>query len=104
MRQFNLIPVKGPFVFLFIFSLVLFSCKDTPEERYEEIHPVNFSNADFVGSVSCKECHEQEYELWEGSHHDLAMKLADSISVLGDFNNTVFEHKGVKHTFFKKDG
>ena len=89
---------------VFVLSSFIYSCKDVPKENYEEIHPVNFSDASFVGSVSCKECHEEEYNLWEDSHHDLAMKLADSTSVLGDFNNTVFEHKGVKHTFFMKDG
>ena len=30
----------------------------------------------FIGSAACKECHTSEYELWEGSHHQLAMQEA----------------------------
>ena len=29
---------------------------------------------DFAGSASCRECHEQFYQLWAPSHHGLAMQ------------------------------
>ena len=66
------------------------------EESYHE--------ASFVGTASCIECHKQEYELWQNSHHDQAMKIADSTTILADFNNTTFTHKGVKSSFFKRAG
>ncbi len=41
--------------------------------------------ADFVGGAKCQSCHQEEYSLWQGSHHDMAMRHADSESVLGNF-------------------
>lgn len=87
--------------------LALHSCNTKEKKEYTDVHEGvkgDFTEASFVGSESCKSCHEPEYALWENSHHDLAMKLADSISVLGDFNNSEFIHKGDSFKFFKKDG
>ena len=58
----------------------------------------------FMGDLSCKSCHEQEYNEWYGSHHDLAMQKADSTSVLGDFHNTEFTSNGVVTRFFTQEG
>jgi len=58
--------------------------------------------ATFVGVKKCIECHKQEYEKWKGSHHDLAMDVANEESVLGDFSNAVFEHKGITSVFYRK--
>lgn len=57
----------------------------------------------FVGRESCKDCHKTEYDKWRGSHHDLAMDVADETTVLGDFNDVEFEHRGVISKFYKKD-
>ena len=56
----------------------------------------------FTGAVTCIECHKKEYDLWQGSHHDLAMDIATDSSVLGDFNNFEFRHRGEVHRFFRK--
>ncbi len=58
----------------------------------------------YMGSESCRECHEKEHDLWLGSHHDLAMQPADSSTVLGDFDDATFEHYGVTSTFSRRDG
>jgi predicted CXXCH cytochrome family protein len=58
----------------------------------------------FVGSNSCIECHKTEYDLWKGSHHDLAMDSALDNTVLGNFNNFEFKHKGLTHRMFRKEG
>ncbi len=60
------------------------------------------TNVDYVGSESCKSCHETEFSDWEGSHHDKAMMEADANSVLADFNTT-FTSQGVTSKFFTKD-
>ena len=57
----------------------------------------------FVGRDACKDCHKTEYDKWKGSHHDLAMDVADDQTVLGDFNNAVFIHNDITSRFFKKD-
>ncbi len=48
--------------------------------------------AEYVGRQSCVACHEQEHRLWEGSDHDLAMDVATSKTVLGDFQDREFLH------------
>jgi len=56
----------------------------------------------FVGKETCKECHLKEYRDWQGSDHDLAMQIADSTTVLADFNNVTYKSKGIVYKFFKK--
>jgi tetratricopeptide (TPR) repeat protein len=60
--------------------------------------------AKFVGGKVCAECHQEQYKLWQGSDHDLAMQVASEKSVLGDFNNVEFNYFGVTSKFFKRDG
>jgi len=58
----------------------------------------------FVGSTQCMDCHKNEYDKWQGSHHDHAMAVANDKTVLGDFNKAVFEIHGVTSRFYRKDG
>ena len=58
----------------------------------------------FVGSTECQDCHKPEYDKWLGSHHDLAMDVANENSVLGDFNDARFTLHGITSRFYKKDG
>ena len=60
--------------------------------------------AEFVGGEQCATCHMAEAELWRGSHHDLAMAVANPASVDGDFNNAQFTYNGVTSEFFVRDG
>ena len=50
----------------------------------------------FIGAEVCKGCHLKEYQQWQNSDHDWAMREASEQSVLGNFNNQVFEHFGSK--------
>ena len=61
-------------------------------------------SARFVGSAECRDCHNPEYESWEGSHHDLAMAVASEETVLGDFDDARFTLHGITSRFFRKDG
>ena len=58
--------------------------------------------AEYVGAKQCKSCHQQEYTLWQGSHHDMAMKHADENSVLGNFNNVSLKLSSKTSRFYKK--
>ncbi|MCI0732283.1 MAG: tetratricopeptide repeat protein [Methylococcaceae bacterium] len=58
----------------------------------------------YIGSTACAACHIKEVQAWKGSHHDLAMRVADEHSVLGDFDNATFEYAGTASTFSKRDG
>lgn len=92
------------FSVLFLF----FSC--SKENNYKKVDTLNknrFSNkviddSEFLGDKKCKECHKKEYTKWKGSHHDKAMQIADSVSVLGNFNDMFFKSQGVISHFYKK--
>jgi len=49
----------------------------------------------YVGGKICANCHNQEYERWTGSHHDLALQEAKERTVLGNFGDTSFTNFGV---------
>lgn len=58
----------------------------------------------YAGDESCKSCHTKEHAEWKISDHFKAMEPAVDSSVLGDFNNAVFEADGIISKFFKRDG
>jgi len=66
---FLLVAIAG--VLLAIFMNI--SCKRNTEGKIQETQPV-FRGEEFVGSGSCRECHEKFYQLWATSHHGLAMQ------------------------------
>jgi hypothetical protein len=53
----------------------------------------------YVGSSTCIDCHADQAKAWRDSHHALAWTQPDRMTVLGDFSDTTFEHKGVTSTF-----
>ena len=66
------------------------------------VEEVSAANGAYIGRAVCTGCHELQTALWSGSHHDLAMQVAAPDTVLGDFNNSRFEHYGVVSTFHRK--
>ena len=58
----------------------------------------------FVPNQTCAECHQQQFDDWSGSDHDLAMQHASEDSVLGDFDDATFTHFDQTTRFFQKDG
>jgi hypothetical protein len=66
--------------------------------------PAVDTTATFVGSQACRDCHRNEYDKWNGSHHQLAMAVASDETVLGDFADAEFRQFGVTSRFYKKDG
>jgi tetratricopeptide (TPR) repeat protein len=60
--------------------------------------------AQFVGVKVCAGCHQGEFKLWTGSHHQLAMQPATDATVLGDFNGAALTYHGVTSRFFRQGG
>jgi Cytochrome c554 and c-prime len=58
----------------------------------------------FVGARDCARCHEREFKLWMGSHHQRAMQTANASTVLGDFNNIAVAHGSITNHFFRRKG
>ena len=57
----------------------------------------------FVENSACAECHQEQYEEWQKSHHFHAMEPANSTSVLGNFNDTVFQQAYKSTRFFREN-
>ena len=96
--------LKDSFLFFiqnlaWIFLLFLLGC----HEKGDYVDALKFADvtSGFVGSKNCASCHEEQYENWKSSHHAKAMNIADSTTVLANFNNVTFTHKNVTSTFFK---
>ncbi len=83
-----------------LFAAVLITACGKPDQP-----PVPPSDrpAEFVGSVSCQSCHTDAFNDWLGSHHELAMQIADADTVLGDFDDASFDYFGTTTQFFTRD-
>lgn len=57
----------------------------------------------YVGAVICAGCHQEAYQAWQGTHHDLAMQKATPATVLGDFDDAAFSHDGITTAFHRQD-
>lgn len=91
------------FLLCFIIANVFVSCDSMlKKDKRLGIETQTVNSARFVGSEKCKDCHQKEYSEWMGSHHQLAMQIADSGSVLGDFNDVHFISKGINYHFYRK--
>ncbi|MDO8940648.1 MAG: tetratricopeptide repeat protein [Methylicorpusculum sp.] len=73
-----------------------------PTKKSESLQPATPAN--HVGATECQQCHQAEFDAWQGSHHAMAMQEANERTVLGDFNNSTFNYYGIESTFFKRDG
>jgi hypothetical protein len=100
----NIIHYQLLFLVIFVFS-----CNEKPE--YVKVSDADvfvstkeIPDSHFLGDNNCKECHKGQFKEWKGSHHDKAMQLTDSTSVLGNFNGEKFTSQGVTSHFYKKEG
>ncbi|ALJ06652.1 hypothetical protein APS56_16580 [Pseudalgibacter alginicilyticus] len=91
---------NGIYILCFV---VILGCKNKEYAPKTTVHKQT-GHSTFVGKEACIDCHQTEYTTWKDSHHDQAMKIADSTTILADFNNTSFTFQGVTSKFFKKDG
>lgn len=58
--------------------------------------------AQMVDEQQCQGCHGAQAKDWQGSHHQLAMQVAESQTVLADFNNAAFTGEGESSRFFRQ--
>ena len=98
----------GIYIHLIVGVLLMLSCdKKVDYKKVDESKGVFLSgkiipDSHFLGDDKCKECHQDQFKKWEGSHHDKAMQIADSSTILANFNNQKFTSQGVTSRFFKK--
>jgi predicted CXXCH cytochrome family protein len=63
----------------------------------------NSSGPGYVSATVCAECHMDAYNAWQDSHHSWALREPTPKTVLGDFDDAAYEHRGVRSRFFKRD-
>lgn len=83
---------------LFGATLMLVACSKPPPPIIDDAEPT------FVGSSACQDCHATEFADWQNSHHDLAMRVADADTVLGNFDDVTFNYFDTASQFFRQDG
>jgi tetratricopeptide (TPR) repeat protein len=85
---------------LFLYGCMLFvsACDPAPTSNIATEPAVSAART-YVGSGACSNCHQAQLSDWIGSHHDLAMQVADADTVVGNFSNTSFEYFDTKTSF-----
>jgi predicted CXXCH cytochrome family protein len=76
---------------------------EPPSTDERPIAPPATAASTFVGATACGECHADELRAWRGSHHDLAMQEATAQTVLGDFDDHTFTHRGDETRLFRRN-
>jgi hypothetical protein len=56
--------------------------------------PAAVATDGYVGSASCRECHEHEHATWHDSYHRTMTQLASPESIVGDFDGVRLERFG----------
>jgi tetratricopeptide (TPR) repeat protein/ssDNA-binding Zn-finger/Zn-ribbon topoisomerase 1 len=83
-------------ILILLGCLVLSSCN-------RPLRQAKYAADEFVGGAKCIECHKTEYDLWQGSHHDWAMKKPGALTAFGDFNDARFIADDEEYFFFRKN-
>lgn len=60
--------------------------------------------SEYFSNETCVGCHSEQHQQWSKSDHAKSMAIANSSSVIADFNNTTAEHYGQKSLFFIENG
>ena len=112
MKNKNLTVLLLLFVIIFtiaIYKLLIPHDKQTDAQLTTKSNKQSISDTQlhppsFVGVEACAGCHQQQYILWQGSHHDQSMQEANDKTVLGDFNDKEFTYFDVTSKFYIEDG
>ena len=89
-----------------LLSFFLGACSESPPPAASPVAKAVAAGPvalDYLGSEACAECHQEAFEAWQGSHHQLAMQTLEHGPVLGDFDTTL-DHLGEQHAFLTVDG
>jgi len=91
------------FIYLVFLSFFILACdKKIEKENYRTINTISSKYSDgYIGDQNCITCHKKQTELYKGSHHQLAMQIANDTTVLGNFNNFKTKIDGVGYEFYK---
>ncbi len=105
MKRGALPRVMWGVMWMFLLSLTAITCKHSDSSTSPKALSNTFGKtADYSGRESCRECHQKEYNLFQGSDHDMAMDIANKETVLGNFDDVTFTHFGISSRFYLSNG
>ena len=76
---------------------------DSPDTAAVSTDPASIAPGHYVGTAQCSGCHEAEHTAWLDSHHRHAMRAPYPESVLGDFDDAVFDAPDGELRFSRED-
>jgi predicted CXXCH cytochrome family protein len=95
----------APFVsFSVVLVALLAGCSEKSEKASKPVEvatPVVPTEAEYVGTAICAQCHEAQHGAWRGSHHDLAMQRPNEDTVLGDFDDVTARYYRERARFYR---
>ena len=84
-------------------AVLAFGCSEEAPLPSPQPSPAATPRAEptLVGSATCRGCHAEVAERWQGSHHDRALEKPSDATVAGDFSDVEFAHAGETSTFVR---
>ena len=95
--------VAIPAALIVAVGFFLHSTEGAGAERLET-PAVALQTPDYVGSETCSTCHADQGAAWRDSHHSWALRAAEEGNILGDFDDSTFDHAGIRNRFFRRNG
>ncbi len=78
--------------------------ESSPEQISFQLEPEKEVFAQYAGSESCRECHQEAFDLWMPSNHKLAERLtSDALDSSSFENQPAFTHGGVESKAERND-
>ncbi len=96
--------ISPPHFAVLVVAIIVVAITASCSQSTEPVTPPAPRPAEFVGSTECKTCHQSQYQDWQGSHHELAMQVADTATVLADFSDAEFDYFDTTTYFLTRDG
>ena len=102
MKNKNLALLLSLCVIIIVIALYILLLPHDRQSEKQSISDMEIYPPSYVGADACAGCHQQQYILWQGSHHDHSMQVVNDETVLGDFNDTEFAYFDVTSKFYEK--
>jgi tetratricopeptide (TPR) repeat protein len=104
MKNKNLVLVLSLCVIIIAIAVYTLLLPHDRQSEKQSMSDMEIYPPSYVGVEACAQCHQQQFNLWQGSHHDLSMQEANEKTVLGDFNDKEFTYFDATSKFYVEDG
>lgn len=82
---------------------IVYSCSESRDYKTKTSDSVLIpQDHEFMGDETCRSCHTDEWEEWQGSHHDYAIGEASEEMVRGNFEDILFRDEDDTYRFFRE--